>query len=259
MSRSVSIVVVALAGCGGVASQSGVPAASIEPSATDQKAPATVPADPAAQAYHRIDQRLRAQFDYATGHQRWSGDPMVVRERMRKCVEHEGEPYLDELGGLTSESSPKRVAVAARARQGSVYRSCLSGLLQLEPPALQLYTPKEESLLGKLAQICKDLGSEKACQQDKAFRENRKKQWQRLRQQLKEPVEREAVRGYAEALLWARAFQLDDETAGDARAQLDSFSRDLGDEVMASYLAGLTDPMTKAPLVYQKGMFLRSR
>jgi hypothetical protein len=140
-------------------------------------------------------------------------------------------------------------AVAARARQGSLYDACRTGLYFAHPPALQMFTPAEEQLLRKLEGI----DPEKA----DAFRQKRTEDWRTARERMLAEADEVMVKRYAEAVIWARAWKT--RGADAAVGRLAAFTGLLGDARLRQYTGGIADPATKRAFEYQDGLFLRTR
>ena len=93
------------------------------------------------------------------------------------------------------------------------------------------------------------------------FRQNRREMWRSVRARLLDQADRPMLRGYTEAALWARAFQVK-ITRGPIRvAQGQPFftTRSSGDDRIHAHTAGIVDPETRRPFAYRDGLFLTTR
>jgi hypothetical protein len=117
-------------------------------------------------AYLAIDERVKAEFDYDTGHHRYTG----VIDKVKKTFDDDikkAEIYFNQLQEVINKFESRPWSVASRARQGSLYDSCRTGLFNARPPGLRLYTDKEEALAGR------DLRREDLQEQADAIRQRR--------------------------------------------------------------------------------------
>ncbi|HZO14194.1 MAG TPA: hypothetical protein VFB62_13075, partial [Polyangiaceae bacterium] len=87
----------------------------------------------------------------------------------------------------------------------------------------------------------------------------RRTDWRTSRDQYIADADKAMVAGYAEAILWAKAWKVRVDAVDRAIARLAFFTEIIGDAKLRQYTAGLKDPQTKAPFVYTDGMFLRMR
>ncbi|MBW2458641.1 MAG: hypothetical protein JRI68_29355, partial [Deltaproteobacteria bacterium] len=150
-------------------------------------------------------------------------------------------------------------AVAARARQGSLYDSCRTGLFHAREPGLKLYLPKEDKMLKKLDKLCIDTGSEKACNGYDDFTAKRRALWRKTRDEDLASADRAMVAGYAEAVVWAKAWKVHVVAVDNAVAKLAFYTDIIGDAKLRDYTSNVQDIATKQPFVYQDKMFLRMR
>ncbi len=156
---------------------------SFRSSATGDKVKAlgSVQADMAAEcAYKAIDDRIKAEFDYDTGHHRYEGVIDQVKRAFEADITKANDRYWKELQEVITAYESRPWSVAARARQGSLYDSCRTGLYNARPPGLKLYTDKEEKLL-KLAETS---DREDLQETADALRQNRREQWRAARERL---------------------------------------------------------------------------
>jgi hypothetical protein len=140
-------------------------------------------------------------------------------------------------------------AVAARSRQGSLYDSLRSGLYNARPPALKLFSEKEDKLLTKLE------ASESQDHQDKAyeFRETRQKIWRDTRDKELTDADKVMVQRYVEAVALGRRYNISNPAIDRAVERLAFFTDVLGDAKLREYSQGVKD------FAYEDRVFLRSR
>ncbi|MGK4002958.1 hypothetical protein WMF31_10080 [Sorangium sp. So ce1036] len=216
----------------------------------------SVQADMAAEcAYKAIDERIKAEFDYDTGHHRYEG----VIDRVKKAFEADlvkaNDRYWKELQEVITTYESRPWSVAARARQGSLYDSCRTGLYNARPPGLRLYTDKEERLL-KLAETS---DREDLQETADALRQNRREQWRAARERLLDDADKAMVKFYVESVVWAKAWKIRNPAVDHAIQRLAFFTDILGDAKLRAWSQGVIDPETKRPFEYKDGIFLRTR
>jgi hypothetical protein len=146
-------------------------------------------------------------------------------------------------------------SVAARARQGSLYDSCRTGLFNARPPGLKLYNDKEEKLL-KLAETS---DREDLQEQADAIRQKRREDWRAARERSLNDADKAMVKFYVEAVIWAKAWKVRNPPVDFAIQRLAFFTDILGDAKLREFSQGIIDPETKQPFQYRDGIFLRSR
>lgn len=220
------------------------------------KALGSVQADMAAEcAYKAIDEQIRAEFDYETGHHRYEGVIDKVKKSFEDDVKKANEKYFKMLGEIVTTYASRQWSVAARARQGSLYDSCRTGLFNARPPGLKLYTDKEEKLL-KLAETSdRDDLQETA----DALRQSRREAWRSARERMLADADQAMVKLYAEAIVWGRAWKVRNQAVDFAIQRLAFFTDILGDAKLRDWSQGVLDPEAQKPFEYRDGLFLRSR
>lgn len=212
-------------------------------------------ADMAAEcAYTALDDRIKAEFDYDTGHHRYAG----VIDKAKKAFDDDikkAESYFGLLQEIINKFESRPWSVAARARQGSLYDSCRTGLFNARPPGLKLYTEKEEKLL-KLAETS---DREDLQEQADAIRQTRREGWRAARERSLNDADKAMVKFYVEAVVWGRAWKVRNNAVDTAIQRLAFFTNILGDPRVREFSQGVVDPATKAPYLYTDGLFLRTR
>jgi outer membrane protein assembly factor BamD (BamD/ComL family) len=212
-------------------------------------------ADMAAEcAFAAIDERIHAEFDYDTGHHRYSGVIDKVVKAFNDDIK-KAEGYFNQLQEVITKFESRPWSVAAKARQGSLYDSCRTGLYNARPPGLKLYTDKEEKLL-KLAETS---GRDDLQEQADAIRQKRREDWRAARERSLNDADKAMVKFYTEAVVFGRAFKVRNAAVDTAIQRLAFFTNILGDPKLREYSQGVVDPETKAPFQYSDGVFLRTR
>ncbi|WP_438032298.1 tetratricopeptide repeat protein [Sorangium sp. So ce204] len=220
------------------------------------KALGSVQADMAAEcAYKAIDDRIKAEFDYDTGHHRYEGVIDQVKRAFETDITKANDRYWKELQEVITAYESRPWSVAARARQGSLYDSCRTGLYNARPPGLKLYTDKEEKLL-KLAETS---DREDLQETADALRQNRREQWRAARERLLNDADKAMVKFYVESVVWAKAWKVRNPAVDLAIQRLAFFTDILGDAKLREWSQGVIDPETKRPFEYKDGLFLRTR
>ncbi len=154
-------------------------------------------------AFGAIDERIHAEFDYDTGHHRYAG----VIDKVKKAFDDDlkkAETYFNQLQEVITKFESRPWSVAAKARQGSLYDSCRTGLYNARPPGLKLYTDKEEKLL-KLAETS---AREDLQEQADAIRQKRREDWRGARERSLNDADKAMVKFYTEAVVFGRAFKV---------------------------------------------------
>jgi tetratricopeptide (TPR) repeat protein/outer membrane protein assembly factor BamD (BamD/ComL family) len=219
------------------------------------KALGSIQADMAAEcAYSALDEKIKAEFDYDTGHHRYAG----VIDQVKKAFDADmkkAETYFNQLQEVISKFESRPWSVAARARQGSLYDSCRTGLYNARPPGLKLYTEKEERLL-KLAETS---ARDDLQEQADAIRQKRREDWRSARERSLNDADKAMVKFYTEAVVWAKAWKVRNQPVDFAIQRLAFFTDILGDAKLREFSQGIIDPETKRPFEYRDGIFLRSR
>jgi tetratricopeptide (TPR) repeat protein len=223
----------------------------------ENNAAGTLQADMAAECdYDALDARLKKDFDHDTGHHRYDGVITKVKDAYEKDIAKANQLH-DELQRIITAYGSVKYTVAARARQGSLYDSCRTGLYNAREPGLKLYTPQEEKTL----QLAEESGRDDLAEKADAFRQARSEQWRTTRDRLLSDADKVMIRRYAEAVLYAKAGKVRNRAVDFAMRRLAFFTDILGNEKMREYTQGVLDPSTTPakPFEYQDGVFLRSR
>jgi len=227
----------------------------------------TLEASMAAEAdYTLIDQELRREFDYDTGHHRYKG---VVGDVVKayKADALEAAKWEKRLQEVVDRYGSQKWATLAIARQGSVYDSLRTGLYNTRPPELKMFTPAQERLLKQAEQSEND----ELIDQADAFRTEIRNLWRKNRDVQLEKSDRYLVERYSTAVALARRYNLSDPALTRAIRRLAFMTEVVGDAKMALYMAppgetpaadGRTAPApsgSSSGLSYSSGLFLRMR
>jgi hypothetical protein len=220
------------------------------------KAIGSVEADMAAEcAYRAVEERIKEDFDYDTGHHRYVGVIDKVKKAFDDDLKKANDVYFKDLQNVITAYGSRNWSVAARARQGSLYDSCRTGLYNARPPGLKLYTPKEEKLL-KMAETS---DRDDLQQQADAIRQKRREDWRSARERSLNDADQAMVKFYAEAIAWAKAYKVRNSAVDFAIQRLAFFTDIIGDAKLREWTQGIVDPETNKPFEYQDGLFLRTR
>ena len=195
-----------------------------------------------------LDNEIKDKFDYDTGHHRYKGTTVDVIRDYRADA-GDAKKYHGQLQHVIDAYVSPEWAVAARSRQGSLYDSLRTGLYNARPPALQLFSAKEETLLKKLE------ASDNPEHQDKAdqFRENRRNVWRETRDKELTDADKVMVIRYVEAVALGRKYNINNPAIDRAVERLAFFTDVLGDAKLREYSQSVSG------FAYTDRMFLRSR
>lgn len=198
--------------------------------------------------YTLLDQEIRDKFDYDSGHHRYKGTTVEVIKDYRADA-GDAKKYHDQLQHVIDAYVSPEWAVAARSRQGSLYDSLRTGMYNARPPALELFSDKEEKLLQKLE------ASENPEHQEKAdeFRTNRRNVWRDTRDRELTDADKIMVKRYAEAVALGRRYNISNPAIDRAVERLAFFTDVLGDAKLREYSQGISG------FTYTDKMFMRSR
>jgi tetratricopeptide (TPR) repeat protein len=197
-----------------------------------------------------IDEEIRKNFDYDTGHHKYKGTMVDVVKKYQADAK-DAEKYnarLKELVDANTYGSIEYVT-AALARQGSLYDSLRTGLFNTREPALQLFNASEEKLLKQLEESGNQDLMDKAAER----RDKRNQDWRQIRDKELTSADNIAVRDYSTSVAIARKFNVRSAAVNKALQRLAFFTDVLGDEKMRQYSNGIEN------FTYSDGMFQKSR
>ncbi len=198
--------------------------------------------------YALIDAELRKGFDYDSGHHRYQGTTVEVIQKYRDGA-NDAKKYHDRLQHVIDAYLSAEWIVAARARQGSLYDSLRTGLYNVRPPGLKLFSPKEDKILAKFRESDNPDDQEKADQYEQARRED----WRSARDRELASADQVMVNRYVQAVSLSRRYNLSNPAVDRAIQRLAFFTDILGDEKLRAYSQGIEG------YTYEDGSFLRSR
>lgn len=213
-------------------------------------------ADMAAEcAYLALDEQIKAEFDFDTGHHKYEGVIDKIKKNFDEDVKKANDKYWKSLQDIIIAYESRPWSVAARSRQASLYDSCRTGLYNARPPALRLYTDREEKLL-KLAET-----SDREDLQETAdvLRQTRREAWRAARERMLNDADAAMVKFYVEAVVWGKTWTIRNAAIDHAVRRLAFFTDILGDAKLREWSQGIVDPVSKQPFEYRDGMFVRSR
>lgn len=208
--------------------------------------PGSALADAAAEcAYASIDRKLVAEVDHASGHQRYAGPIEAVKGSYEAAL-IEATQLDGEIEGAIARFGSARWTAIARARRGSLYDSCWTGLREAREPRLQLFTASQLQTLALAA------GNPMAKEKADAFRENRVRRWEGMQEELLERAEPPMISLYAAAVTAAPAEAVGHPAVARALQRLSELTAVLGDAELRRHTAGVPG------LRYVDGMFVRA-
>ncbi len=212
-------------------------------------APGSAEANLAAEAeYTLLDKKLKRDFDYESGKHRYKGVILdVVKEYKSDAVE--AQAWYDQLENIVTKYVSRKWATIAIARQGSVYDSLRTGLFNTRPPALKLFTAKQERALRMAEESDNDDLIDKADMVRLQVSEG----WRKKQEQELDSADRIVVDRYAMAVMLAQRYNLSNEAITRSIRRLAFLTDVTGEAKMSEYTANNKD------LVYQPGMFQRMR
>jgi outer membrane protein assembly factor BamD (BamD/ComL family) len=219
------------------------------------KALGSFEADMAAEcAYGLVDDVIKADFDYDTGHHRYAGIIVDVKKAFDADMKKATDVYYKQLKAIIDDFGSKPWSIAAKARQGSLYDSCRTGLYNATPPAVKLYTEKEEKLL-KLAESS---DRDDLLEQADLIRQTRREAWRAAREVSLNDADQAMIKFYVEAVIYAKAWKVRNSAVDYAIKRLAFFTDIIGEAKMRQFTQAIEDP-EKHPFQYTEGLFLRTR
>lgn len=195
-----------------------------------------------------VDERIRRDFDYDTGHQRYRGTPAEILKEYR--IQAAEATRLDaDLTRIVNDYLSPKWSVVAVARQGTLWDSLRTGLFNTREPELKLFTKKEERSL----ELLEEVGTDESLEQADNFRTTRENLWSTNRDRELEDADKLVVARYGKAYTLARRYNVSDPMVGRAIRRLAFMTDLIGNEKMAKH-AGAVPSLT-----YENGMFVRIR
>jgi hypothetical protein len=211
-----------------------------------------------------VDEQVKAEFDYSTGHHHYTGNAVDVKEKVDKDLGDGEKKWRPLLEHVATQYGSFQWAAAATARIGSLYDSIRSGLDLAVP---NYFTPKQDAAMKKLQDLVDKLQA--AGQNDKAdqvqqmvddTRDKVRAAWRSTKDQYMEACNQKMVSKYVTAALIARKYNVKDTAVQNGVSRLAFFTDYLGDDKMKPYVEQTPDPLDpSAKLAYTNGEFLQWR
>lgn len=206
-------------------------------------------ADMAAQAeFTLIDEELQKKFDYDSGFHRYKGESVKVVADYRADAAV-GKKYFDRLQRVIDTYASRQWTVATLVRQGTVFDSLRTGLYNTRPPALKMFTAKQEAALKKAEE------SDDPDLQSKAdeIRVSVTKAWREARDRELDSADQIVVDRYANAYLIAQKYGVSSPQVTHALRRLAFLTDVIGEAKMKQFAGAVKE------LSYTEGMFSRKR
>jgi tetratricopeptide (TPR) repeat protein len=214
-------------------------------------------------AFTLVDEDVKANFDYSTGHHHYAGNAVDVKEKVEKDLVEAKTKWRPALEHVETYGS-FQWAAASRARVGSLYDSVRSGLDLAVP---NYFTPKQDAAIKKLQDLVDKLQA--AGQNDKAdqvqqmvddTRDKVRAAWRATKDQFLEACNQEMISKYVTAALIARKYNVKDSSVQNGVSRLAFFTDYLGDDKVKAYVEQTPDPIAPTnKLGYVTGEFLQWR
>jgi tetratricopeptide (TPR) repeat protein len=211
-----------------------------------------------------VDEQVKSEFDYATGHHHYAGNVVDVTKSLDKDLGDAEKKWRPLLEHVATEYGSFEWAAAATARIGTLYDSIRTGLDLVAP---NYFTPQQDALLKKLQNVADKLNDagqgDKADQVQKSIDDTKdavRSKWRATKDQYLEVCNQKMVGKYVTAALIARKYNVKDVAVQNAVARLAFFTDYLGDDKMKPYVENTPDPSDPgSKLVYINGEFLQWR
>ena len=195
-----------------------------------------------------IDQDLSKKFDYEAGFHRYRGTPTDVVSAYRKDAT-QAKTWFEKLQGVIDNYLSPEWTTVAMARQGSLYDSLRTGLYNTRPPALQMYTKKQEAALKQAEQSDVPELQERA----DAMRTSIQQAWRDARDKELDSADTVLIDRYASSIVLARRYNVSNPAITRAIRRLAYVTDVIGEAKMQGHASKVAD------LNYQPGMFQRMR
>jgi hypothetical protein len=199
-------------------------------------------------AYVLLDQQIKKEYDYESGHHHFKGTPVEVLSDYKKAAD-DAKKWFDQLQDIVDRYASPEWATASIARQGSIYDSLRTGLYNTQPPELKMFDKKTEALLLKAEESDNLELQEKA----DAIRMSVETAWRDKRDQELASADEIMVTQYSQSILFARRYNVSNPAVVRAIQRLAFFTEIIGEAKLKQYTANVKD------LNYTEGMFTRIR
>jgi outer membrane protein assembly factor BamD (BamD/ComL family) len=222
--------------------------------------------DFAAEAEYTLDDdEIHANYDYETGHHKYTGATEDILGKFDKAGQQikpglyqtdakAAQKYDEKLEHITSTYPSLEWVPAAIARQGSLFDSLRTGLYNAVPPAIKYFTPQQEALLKQL----ENSGRQNLQDQADELRTTVKEGWRKKKDVELAAADELMVRRYATAVALARKYNVRNPEVTHAIARLAYFTDIIGNDKMREYVSKAKDA-NGSPLTYTNDMYLQSR
>jgi tetratricopeptide (TPR) repeat protein len=201
-------------------------------------------------AFTLVDEEIRSEFDYETGHHKYSGTVVDVKKAYDKDFNDAEQKYKPQLDKIATTYQSFTWAAASVARTGTLYDSLRTGLELVVP---KYFTPQQQALLDKLRNLGQD---------DKAneIEDQVRGAWRTTKDAYLDAANQKMIRNYVRAAISGRKNNVKNDAVQHAVARLAFFTDYLGDPKMKGYVEATTDPSDPSKnLTYTNGMFLQWR
>ncbi|HZU84141.1 MAG TPA: hypothetical protein VE987_14530 [Polyangiaceae bacterium] len=211
-----------------------------------------------------VDEDIKANFDYATGHHHYTGNAPDIVKKLDKDLGEADKTWRPKLEHVATQYGSFEWAAAATARIGSLYDSIRTGLDLVVP---NYFTPQQEALLKKLSGVADKLDAagqsaqaDKIRQQIDDTKDVVRAKWRETKDKYMEVCTKQAVGKYTTAALTARKYNVKNSSVQSGIARLAFFTDYLGDDKMKGYVESTPNPLEPGhTLDYVNGEFLQWR
>ena len=195
-----------------------------------------------------LDQEIERNFDYETGHHRFTGTTVeVVKQYSAQAAVAKG--WFDKLQHVSDAYVSPEWTIAAISRQGSLYDSLRTGLYNVRPPALKMFDAKTEALL-KRAENSDDPDLQAKADE---VRVQVQEAWRKKRDQELDSADKVMIDRYATSVTLARRYNVSNPAVVRAIRRLAFMTEVIGEVKMKQFTSTVKD------LGYTEGMFQRMR
>ncbi len=226
--------------------------------------------------YTLLDEKVHADWDYATGHHRYKGTVVDVKKAVDKDLD-ELKKWQADLLRVTTTYKGSPASVSALARIGTLYDSVRMGLDLAAPSYVSAETSAKLAKFQKMADLldsgklpeatcqaqfkvsCADV-ADKIQQAIDDTKDELRTAWRTSKETYLKQITQQMVNDYAGAAVLARKANLKDTTFQNGVARLAYFTDYLGDPSMRAFVEAAPDPITPGTmLAYTPGEFTRWR
>jgi len=215
-----------------------------------------------------LDEEIHEKFDYESGHQQYIKmsaseilglDPKTGAKVKPGKYDNDvkiADDFDKKLQHIVDTYKSLEWVPAARAREGTLYDSLRTGLYYCAGSAFHLFTPQQETVLTQMEKSGRDDLVDLASD----IRLKVKQGWAQKRNTEVDGSDTVMIRRYAQAVSYAKAYNVRNVWTARAIARLAYFTDIIGDAKMATYVnatANPTSPGTK--LTYTNGMYPQMR